>query len=111
LSKIGAEPAQRTMSRGGVVNLPVFPRISRLERRGPTRPAISGTSAPSHGVHICDRPRPLQHCGNHGERAIRARARTGLDIAKPLIWIVDRVDEWIADVGFSTKTLFARSGL
>ena len=33
--------------------------------------------------------------------------RIGLDIAKPLGEIVDRVDGWIANVKFSTEFLFA----
>jgi hypothetical protein len=53
----------------------------------------------------------LQRCGNHRGDAVRARAHAGLDIAKPIAGIVDHVGEWIADVTFSTKTLFARSGL
>jgi hypothetical protein len=44
------------------------------------------------------------------EGAVRASACGGIDIAKPIVEIVDHVGEWIADVTFSTKTLFARSG-
>jgi hypothetical protein len=62
-------------------------------------------------VRICDTPMRLQRCGNHRGDAVRARAPAGLDIAKPIAGIVDLVGEWIADVTFSTKTLFARSRL
>jgi hypothetical protein len=47
--------------------------------------------------------------GNHRGHAVRHAHRTGLDIAKPLGEIVDRVDGWIADVNFSTEFLFAES--
>jgi hypothetical protein len=89
LSKIGAEPAQHVLSRVSVVNSQGFHHLP---------------------VRSCDTPMPVQRCGNHCEDAVRACARAGLDIAKPIVEIVDPVGEWIADVTFSTKTLFARSG-
>jgi hypothetical protein len=111
LSKIGAEPAQQVLQRVGVVNLPIFPSSLTDKAPSSTRSGIFDTSRSVRGVRICDTPMPRQFRGNHCEDVVRARAHAGLDIAKPIVEIVDHVDEWIADVTFSTKTLFARSGL
>jgi hypothetical protein len=58
LSKIGAEPAQRVLLRGGVVNLPVFPLYLADKAPSPVTPGISGISRPVYGVRICDTPMP-----------------------------------------------------
>jgi len=89
LSKIGAEPAQHVLSRVSVVNSQGFHHLA---------------------VRSCYTPMPVQRCGNHCGRRRSARACGGIYIAKPIVEIVDHVGEWIADVTFSTKTLFARSG-
>src|SRR5258707_4378917 len=73
-SKIGAEPAQDVLSRVSLVNSLVFP-----------------SSLCPHLRHADS----FQRCGNHCVDAVRAHARAGLDIAKPIVEIVDPVGEWI----------------
>ena len=103
-------PNRRTASCGASAWLTcrLFPRLSRLKRR-----RLRGPAFPIHP--LCPWCPHLRHAdaaqlrGNHGGGAVRACARGGPDIAKPVLDVDRR--EWISDDRFSTKTLFARSRL
>ena len=49
------------------------------------------------GVRICDTRMAIQLRGNHAGGAVRAYADGGLNIAKLITGIVDRVGDWISD--------------
>jgi hypothetical protein len=83
------------IARGSVVAAKEFRHFRRLRLSSQSAFATGGKAHP---------PR-----GNHRGYVVRDAHRTGLDIAKPLGEIVDRVDGWIADVKFSMEFLFAES--